>query len=291
MVTTRNRTVDADGNPVSLSVENGDHTRLPVTYAEGRAPTSASEIALSLLALNRAGRQVGDPMPVEVGGQDRDVTIVGSYQDITNGGTTAKSVLPTDRNDVMWYMVGVELAAGADATEKTQAYSEQLAPATVADINQWRAQTLGPITGQIMVTAVFSAAIALALAMLMTALFMRMLTARDAGQIAIQRAVGADDAGLRRQYLTRILLVLLVGVLVGTLAANTLGEAMFNLMFEGLFGGFETLGQGTSRIDFSVSPLLTYLALPAALLGSVAVATMAGSRSIHDANVSALTTE
>ena len=291
MVTTRNDTVDTDGNAVSLYVENGDHTRLPVTYAEGRAATSASEIALSLLALSQAGRDVGDTVPIEVGGQVRDLAIVGSYQDITNGGTTAKSILPTDGNDVMWYMVGVELAPGVDATAKTEAYADRLDSATVADIDQWQAQTLGPIADQVTTTAIVSVVVAVALAVLMTALFTRMLIARDVGQIAIQRAIGADDAGLRSQYLTRILLLLVVGVAVGTLAANTLGEGLFNLMFEGMFGGFDMLFQGTSRIDFAVSPLLAYLALPAALLGAVAVATAASSRSISDASISALATE
>lgn len=291
MVTTRNDTVDSDGTTVSLYVENGDHTRLPVTYAEGRAPTNASEIALSLLALNQAGRAVGDTLPVEVGGQVRHLRIVGSYQDITNGGKTAKSTLPTDGDDVMWYMAGVELAPGVDATDKAQEYTERLAPAKVADIEQWRVQTLGPIAEQITVTAAVSAVVAVALAVLMTALFTRMLVARDAGQIAIQRAVGADDAGVRSQYMTRILLVLVLGVVVGTMAANTLGEGLFNLMFEGLFGGFETLGQGTSRIDFAVNPLLAYLALPAALLGSVAVATAASSRMTSTASISTLATE
>jgi putative ABC transport system permease protein len=292
MVTTRHDTVDEDGAAVSLYVENGDHTRLPLTYADGRAATDDSEIAMSLLALNQAGRKVGDTVPIDVGGEVRDLTIVGSYQDVTNGGTTAKSALPTDGNDVMWYMVGVKLAPGVDAGDKTQEYAALLAPATVADIEQYRAQTVGPIAEQTMITAIVSVVIALALAVLMTALFTRMLLARDAGQIAIQRAVGADDDGLRRQYLTRILLVLVAGVIVGTLAANTLGEGLFNLMFEGMYGGgFEALGKGTSRIDFTVNPLLTYLALPAALLGAVAGAAAASSRAISDASISTLATE
>jgi putative ABC transport system permease protein len=291
MVTTRNDTVDKDGNAASLYVENGDHTRLPLTYTDGRAPTGPSEIALSLLALNQAGRDVGGTLPVQVGGEVRDLSIVGSYQDVTNGGKTAKAMLPTGRDDVMWYMVGVELAVGADVTGKAASYSAAFVPAKVADIGQWRVQTLGPIAEQIMVTAIVSAVAAVVLAVLMTALFTRMLVARDAGQIAIQRAVGADDAGLRRQYVTRVVLVLVMGVAVGTLAANTVGERLFNLMFEGMFGGFEALGQGTSRIDFAVNPLLVYLLLPAALLLAVAAATEAASRSLSDTDISALATE
>ena len=291
MVTTRNDSVDADGNAISLYVENGDHTVLPVTYADGRPPQDASEIALSLLALNQAGRQVGDSLPVQVGSQDHDLSIVGSYQDITNGGKTAKSSLPTDDDEVLWYVIGVQLTPGTDPGATAAAYSEQFAPATVADIEQWRAQTLGPIANQLTITAGASAVVAVALAMLMTALFTRMLIARDAGPIAIQRAIGADDAGLRRQYLTRVVLVLALGVLVGTLAANTVGQGVFNLMFEGMYGGFESLGQGTSRIDFAVVPLLTYLALPGALLAGVAVATIASTRSISTTSISTLTTD
>lgn len=291
MVTTRNDTVDRDGTSVSLYVENGDHTVLPLTYAEGRAPTGPTEIALSLLALNQTGRQVGETLPVQVGPELRELSVVGSYQDITNGGKTAKSMLPTDADEVMWYMIGVELVAGTDPALKTADYRARFAPATVADIEQWRAQTLGPIAEQITVTAVVAAVVALALAALMTALFTRMILARDAGPIAVQRALGAGDPGLRRQYQTRVLLVLVLGVVLGTLLALTLGEGLFNLMFEAMFGGFEAIGQGTSRIAFSVNPLLAYVAMPALLVGAVSLTTAASSQSISTVRISALTTE
>jgi putative ABC transport system permease protein len=191
----------------------------------------------------------------------------------------------------MWYVIGAELVPGTDATATAEAYGDRFAPAKVAAIEQWRLQTLGPIAEQVTVAAAVSTLVAIALAVLMTALFTRMLLARDAGQIAIQRAIGADDGGLRLQYLTRIVVVLVLGVLVGTLAANTLGERLFNLMFGAMYGGFETLGQGTSRIDFAVSAALAYLALPAALLLSVTAATLASARSIAHATIATLTTE
>jgi putative ABC transport system permease protein len=290
-VTTRNDTVDKDGNQSSIYVENGDHTRLPLTYADGRAPVDESEIAMSLMALSEAGRAVGDVQPVQVGSETRDLTIVGGYQDVTNGGKTAKSVLPTGEDEVVRYVVGVALTPGVDPQTKAAALAADVAPAKVSDIEQWRGQTLGPITDLLTRTATVSAVVALVLAALMTSLFVRMLLARDAGQIAVQRAVGADDPGLRRQYVTRILLVLLIGVVVGTVASNTVGETLFNLMFEGMFGGFASIGQGTSRIAFAVQPMLTYLVLPAALLATVALTTVASSRSISHVRISALTTE
>ena len=82
-----------------------------------------------------------------MGGQVRDLTIVGSYQDITNGGTTAKSVLPIEGDEVMWYMVGVALRPGVDAAETAAAYSDLLTAGTVADIEQWQSQTRGVLVG------------------------------------------------------------------------------------------------------------------------------------------------
>lgn len=291
MVTTRNATIDADGETTSLYVEHGDHTRLPVTYADGRAPEGGAEIALSLLALHEAGRAVGDTLPVVVEGQATDLAIVGSYQDITSGGKTAKAALPSGSDEVMWYAIGVELAPGVASAAKAEAYDTRFSSATIADIDQWRAQTLGPVADQMWLAAVVSAFVAVALAVLMTALFTRLLTARDAGQIAIQRAIGADDAGIGLQYLTRILIVLGIGVVVGDVAAMTLGETLFNLMFEGMFGGLEALGQGTSRIDFHVSRLLVHGALPIALTAVVALTTALNSRSIAHAHISTLATE
>jgi putative ABC transport system permease protein len=241
--------------------------------------------------MHQVGGEVGDTLPVTVGGQDRDLTIVGSYQDITNGGTTSKSSLPTSGDEVVWYSIGVVLHDGVDPTAAAEAYGEMFAPAKVHVVEQWRAQTLGTIAGQLTITAIIAAVTAAALAMLMTALFTRMLLARDTGQIAIQRAIGADDGGIRQQYLTRVVLVLVLGVAVGTLAANTLGQMLFNLMFEAMYGGFEVLFQGTSRIDFAINPWLAYLALPAALLIAVTAATVVSSRSISAADISSLTTE
>ena len=291
LVSTRHATLDEDGAATSLYVANGDHTQLPVTYAEGRAPTDESEIALSLLALNRAGRHVGESLPIEIAGQWRELSIVGSYQDITNGGTTAKAVLPTAGEEVMWSAIGISLVAGADAATVAAALTEELPFTTVADVEQWQGQTLGAIGGQLRFAAAISAVVAVLLAVLMTAMFTRMLLARDASQIAVQRAIGVDDTALRRQYLARTLIVLVAGVAVGVLASNTVGESMFNLAFEAMFGGFETLGQGTSQIAFDVDPLLTLLALPGALLAAVALATAAATRTVRATSISSLTTE
>ncbi|AJK68840.1 hypothetical protein B840_06170 [Corynebacterium marinum DSM 44953] len=53
LTTTRHEVGGTDGTSVNLYVESGDHDILPVSYADGRAPSGEGEIALSLLALRR----------------------------------------------------------------------------------------------------------------------------------------------------------------------------------------------------------------------------------------------
>src|SRR5699024_1156749 len=103
LVTTRHLVSGPDGEDVALPVDRGDHESLPVTYAEGRAPRAPDEIALSLLALIETGTAVGDTLEIEAEGQRRELTVVGAYQDLTDGGITAKGQLSEDGAPVLRY--------------------------------------------------------------------------------------------------------------------------------------------------------------------------------------------
>ncbi|OMG58019.1 ABC transporter permease [Tessaracoccus sp. ZS01] len=289
--TTRHDLVTSEGETTSLYVANGDQQTLPVTYADGRSPQHDGEVALSLLALAETGHRVGDTVSLTVAGETRQLAVVGSYQDITNGGKTARALLPTDGAEVMWYSLAVTLGEGVDGGAKLAEYAQAWPEARPAQMRDFQDQQLGPISERVTQVAFLSGGVALALAVLMTAMFTRMLLAGDASQIAVQRAVGAPDSSIRAQYLTRILAVLALGVPLGIALALTVGQGLFNLLFEGMFGGLSQLFQGTSRIEFITNPWLTAVALPAALFVAVGSATVAATRTIRTARVSSLVTE
>lgn len=276
----RAEVADAAGLPVSVFLENGDHTTLPLAYAEGRAPTADDEIALSLVALAHAGREVGDVIEVRTGDTSQELTVVGAYQDITNGGSTGRALIPTEAADAVSYSLAVDLAAGTDTDAMRQQLTQTLPGAQVAVVDAYRAQTLGPVVDRMGSTAWLAAAVAIALALLVTVMTTRMVLAADAGQIAIQRALGTPDTSVRGQYLTAALTALVIGVPLGALASSTVGQGLFNLLFEGLYGGLEMLGQGTSRIEFITDPLITLLGIPLALAAAVTAATLAACRDI-----------
>jgi putative ABC transport system permease protein len=282
---------DVSGLPVSVFLLNGDHTTLPLVYADGRAPTASHEIALSLVALARTGHVVGDTIGLRTGDTAHEATIVGAYQDITNGGSTGRALLAEDGTSAVQYSFAVGLVDGTDPAQVAERLTAALPGARVVAVDSYRSQTLGPVIDRIDATARVAAAAAVALAVLVTVMIVRLILAADRGQIAIQRALGAPDAAIRTQYAAAVLSTLLVGVSLGILASATAGQSLFNVLFEGLYGGLELVGRGTSRIVFVADPRITLLAVPLTLGVTVAVATLAACRDISAMGIREVVTE
>lgn len=289
--TTRGAIDLGNGEAASVFIANGDHTPLPITYADGRAPEAPDEIALSLLSMAESGARVGDRIALHHAGHPTELTVVGSYQDITNGGKTARARLPLQGADLMWYSFALRSAPGADVDATIAAHTTSFPTLRASKVKDFQQQQLGPIGAQITRAAVIAGIVAVALAALMTTMFIRMLLAAESAQIAIQRGIGSTDRTIVGQYLTRALTALVIGVGSGCLAGLTLGQCAFNLMFEGMFGGMATLFQGTSKIDFVVNPWLIGLLIPVTMLVTVGIATVASSRNIHHTSISNLVTE
>ena len=58
------RTILQNGSSYDLMIENGDHSRFPVRYTEGRYPENDREIALSVLNAEEMGVKLGDEIIV-----------------------------------------------------------------------------------------------------------------------------------------------------------------------------------------------------------------------------------
>ena len=290
MVTTRHSVRGEEGSTIGLPVTSGDHEALPVAYADGRAPRGETEIALSLLALAETGTAVGETLPIQISGQWRELRIVGSYQDITYGGITAKGMLPAEGEQVLWYSLGGSLAPGAagDARDVAADLTAQLPGLRVFAAEDHQDQLLGPLSERVSATAAMTSGAALLLAALLTVMIMRLWIAAEATPIAVQRALGTALATLRAPYLTRMLVTLAAGLLLGTGATRSLGQGLFNLLLEGLFAGPEHLFQGTSRVELVVDPLLTGLAQPLLLAGTVLAAALFTCRRLRTLEVRTL---
>ncbi|MDF1568593.1 MAG: ABC transporter permease, partial [Spirochaetaceae bacterium] len=89
-LTSRFTLVESDGRTEKIVVESGDFSLFPLDYIQGRAPSGEYEIALSCLNSRDMGKDIGDSIVLRIDGNNRKMIVSGIYQDVTNGGRTAK---------------------------------------------------------------------------------------------------------------------------------------------------------------------------------------------------------
>ena len=263
---------DKDDIAEKITIETGDFTKFPLTYMEGRAPETESEIALSYLNFRELEKQVGDTLILSVGDDEQVLTVSGIYQDVTNGGKTAKAILPHDPQSVQWIVVNLDMKPGVILSTKMEAYSQAFYPAKVVGMDDYVYQTFGETIAQLQKITLLAGVVAVIIAMLMTALFFKMLLTKDAANIAVMQMLGFSTRQIRLQYMTRALVMVGAGIMLGTLAAATLGQQLISLL-----GSFS----GASEIQFIVDPVIAYILCPLLLTAAVLGTTWVSSRSIH----------
>lgn len=252
---------NAEGSWDYINIEIGDFSVFPLKYLEGRAPEGEGEISLSFANAAKDGlnKKVGDEVTIKLGGGEQTLKVTGIYQDITNGGKTAKAhtSLGVNEEAVLWYIVSMDMAQGVDIHQKMDYYKNAYNSAQVNDIKEYTRQTLGNIIDQMSLIVIGGIAIAIIIAVLITALFLRMLLSKDMSQIAIMRSVGLTSKNIKHQYMAGTMLVLVLGIIVGVLAANFLGEFLVSMAMSSM---------GAAKIDLVNVAWQTWLLCPLALI-------------------------
>lgn len=247
-----------DGSKDSINIEVGDFSVFPLSYIKGQAPQQENEIAISYLNASQLEKQVGEVLLVQLGDQKKELVISGIYQDVTNGGKTAKaSWLPSKGGKPLRHVILFDLTPGSKVNDKVEEYSQRFAKAKVTDVPGYVQQTLGGVVQQLQLVVIMAVVLVLLIVALVKSLFWQMLIARDFSQIAIMHGLGISLRDIRLQYLVRSVVVILIATLLGLLAANTIGEKIVGVLLS-LFGA--------SSIEFVVYPLQTYVLMPALLV-------------------------
>lgn len=254
-----------------IVVERGDHGVFPLTYQDGVAPTASDEIALSINQAKALDVAPGDAVKLRAGDTTHELTVTGTYQDITNGGLTAKATFE-DTTPVVWQVLYLDVTDEAN----TDAIVEQLASAfptaKVSSIRDFSRQTFGATSAQLQIVAVLAAAVAAALVFLVTTLFLILVIHQERLEVCTLRAIGASERGLIMQYLTRFGAIGVVGTLLGTLAVPLLGGGALR----GVLGLL-----GAPGVQLLPNPLLSWVVMPLLLIGVVLAATAAATRTIR----------
>lgn len=281
LVTSRLKVINPEGLPENIQVETGDFSIFPLEYVKGGAPTRDNDIALSYLNSQEMQKSVGDQLRLVVHGEEREMVVSGIYQDVTNGGLTAKANLPLDNDEtVLWYVVNLDVKT--DINQKITEYSRAFYPAKVTDLEGYLAQTFGNTIQQIRLITSLAVVIAVLVSSLITSLFMKLLIAKDTSQIAIMKSLGVSLQDTRIQYVTRALVVLNIGIIVGTIISNTLGQYLVSAVWSQM---------GASEIQFIIDPLQAYLLAPLALMTVVTLTTLMSIVSIKETSIAEMILE
>jgi len=282
-VTSGFTTLQSDGSTETINIETGDFLIFPLNFLEGRAPINENEIALSYLNSRGMGKKTGDTIIILEGGLEKALSVCGIYQDVTNGGRTARAVLPYNPENVIWYTVSLDLKNGVDIDKKISEYSSGPgAQARITDIEGYLDQTLGNTIDQLEKVTIIAIIAGLFVSVLITSLFFKMLIARDASQIAIMKSIGFTLKNIQLQYLAKALLLLLTGITAGAVFANTLGEDFVSLLWSFM---------GAAQIQFVIDPFLAYLLFPLLLMITVSVTTIISISQIKETSIIRMITE
>lgn len=265
----------SDGTACSLTVEMGDHTIFPVEYSEGTPPILEHEIALSSLNAKELGLSVGDALPLKIGGEEIRCTVCGIYSDITNGGKTAKMSGRRDHGPVIWSVLYVSLQDPSASARWMEAYGQ--AGADVTDIGDYVRDTYGPTLAQIRRASMGAVLIAILVAFVVIALFLRLIVERNRDAISLQKALGFTSGEIGRAYCLKGLLSAAAGVISGLVLGTLLGEGLCGMVLK-------SLGADSFRFVIRWSCLLA--GIPAILLGASISAVLMGTAEVQNIKAS-----
>lgn len=277
LITSQFKIANDEGSYDNLSVETGDLDVFPLEYMEGRAPQTMQEIALSYTNSSELGKSISDSVVLQIEGQDQSFTVSGIYQDITNGGRTAKARFAPNEDNILWYVASLDVRDHSQLDSIMKQYEEQFAPAKVTNLEGYLEQTLGNTVERLQLLVVVGIVIAVFLSLLITALFMKMLIAKDTSEIAILRSIGFSLSNVRVKYLSLMLMILLLAVVTGTICSNTLGESLVGMVMASF---------GASSIRFVIDPMQAYVWSPLLLFAVVSLTALGSLASIRKTSIS-----
>ncbi len=234
-----------------LRIDYGDPTVFPLRYGTGRAPQTMSEIGLSEINAERFGVSPGDTITILGPAGETEFTVSGIYQDVTNGGKTAKALPgPTMDADHPDLMIAIEATEGANLDDIRSTIVQSAGDVQVIDTGAYVQQMMGDMIRVMDRIAWVFAGVAVAISALMAGLSIRLMQVQERKANAVQGALGFTSRHLRSQYLIRIMLMMAIGVAIGVVLATPVGNLIGNAIFSAV---------GVSGLSLKFDPWVTLL--------------------------------
>ncbi|MCL3778438.1 MULTISPECIES: ABC transporter permease [unclassified Actinomyces] len=251
-------------------------------YVTGRAPQGPGEIALSA---SQAGaldvsvgqqvlmaQQAGAGMPVPAGGTPADrLTLVGTYSDVTNGGSTG-FVLRALPPEPLWHVINMRLADGVEAATLADRIRQAHPGAKVTVPEEFAVQTVGSTTTQVRGLVLAATLAGLGIVLLVTVLSTVLHLERIRPDLTALAGVGMDRGALLRIQVVRAAVLACCGIVVGQVMAAAGGQALL---------GTALARMGAPGVSLMTRAGLTWGPVPAGIVAVVMAGTLIATRSLH----------
>lgn len=251
----------------TLYLETGNLSAFPLTYLQGRQPLKKKDIALSVLSSDSLQKKVGEKITLVSNGHEIEKTVTGIYQDVTNGGKTAKAISQPFPQSALWKTIQIQLNQEVEIEEKKIVLEKEISPAKVTEMKEYVHQTIGSTASLVKVIAFLSTLAAFGTASLMLIMFLHMLKAKDSSRNHLLRTIGFSKKDVTGQYMTSFISVIFLGALIGTIAVHTIGPALMSIGGASLgASSLQWLAPQWVSVVYPITLLIVSLALSASLL-------------------------
>ncbi len=277
------KSVLPDGNTYNLLIENGEHSKFPVQYIEGRYPEKDGEIALSMLNAGEMNVSLGDTILVYRDSGEKNsasvrCSICGIYSDITNGGKTAKACFedPDEEQKLMWSIIYLSLKDGKSVGEWVSEYQRKYSSADngikVTEISGYLEGIYGQTIRNISNASVVSVIISCLTLFTVTLLLIRFVIWKERNDISLKKALGFTSTDVQKDYLKRSVPYILSGILLGLFAGIVPGQSL-----AGMILGF----LGAYGFQFIVNPMKTFVLAPGIIVFAAYLAVFMSLRKVR----------
>lgn len=257
-----------DGSTQKLKVELGDHTRSPIEYTSGFSPLKNDEIALSFINAEELNKKVGEELILKINGKNKTFVVCGIYNDLTNGGKTAKANFKSKEGSYLWAIITVTLRDKQTLPHKIQEYKTLYPYCKLSDVEEYLDQTFGSTRDAVKQVSYTSLFLSLSLCFVLSLLFMRMMYMKDRPRLALLRGIGIQVKQIKIQSLIKAAMMTAFSTILGLILSNTLGSILTSFLLS-TFGMSNVVFLPNVWIHFVVVPLGVFLSVAAASLSAL----------------------
>ena len=274
----------APGRWDTVPVDAATELLFPPQYISGRAPQGPEEISLSVNQAEALHVREGDEVLMdslassatgegtEDGAEVQRLTLVGTYSDATNGGSTG-FVLREVPTEPLWHVINLRLSDGVNVAELAAQLRQDYPGAKVSVPEEFGAQTVGATTTQMRSLVLAACVAGLAVVLLVTVLSTVLHLERSRADLTALASLGMDSTALLRLQLVRAAVLAVSGIVVGQILAAAGGQALL---------GAALSQMGAPGIRLITNPVLAWGLASAGLVAVVLTGTLIASRSLYN---------